>query len=344
MVTAQPARTSIIYKVRTSVIALAVGVVALSCSPHKHSRTFYRMSTYVSVSIVSPRAPSKQTWQALDSLLIAWDTRFSQEHPHSEVLRLNASAGATLPVSVELAEMISLGLRYADTLNGSFDPTIYPIKKLWSFLGSPDSCTIPSPEALAHACQHVDYTRVKLLADPPRIQADSGIAFDLGGIAKGGALLRVARFLNNAGYANYLIEAGGDIVCKGTGLNGKFWRVGISHPRQKDSIVAILPLLEGSIVTSGDYQRFCMVNGMRYHHLFDARTGYPTQKNQSVTLWTQNPINADILTTGLFSWQWQDIIAFVEAREPMECLVIDSAGQLHESSGWTRFIHTSAQP
>ncbi|MCX7727792.1 MAG: FAD:protein FMN transferase, partial [Chitinispirillaceae bacterium] len=133
---------------------------------------------------------------------------------------------------------------------------------------------------------------------------------------------------------NYLVVAGGDIVAKGNKPDGKPWLIGIRHPRKADGILATLPFTNGSIVTSGDYERFRIVNGKRYHHIFHSKTGRCCNNNQSVTIAGLDPREVDILSTGLFCLPAKDIVDYVNKRSHLECVVVDSAGTIYISDGW----------
>jgi thiamine biosynthesis lipoprotein len=109
--------------------------------------------------------------------------------------------------------------------------------------------------------------------------------------------------------------------------------VGIQKPRG-GGVLGAVEIDSGSIVTSGDYERFRIVDGVRYHHIFNSKTGYSCPTNQSVTVWGPDPVEADIMTTGLFCRSASEILEFINARSRLECLVVDSSGQIFISNGW----------
>jgi thiamine biosynthesis lipoprotein len=127
---------------------------------------------------------------------------------------------------------------------------------------------------------------------------------------------------------------GGDVLIKGRRADGKPWRIGLQHPRQKQKLIASLELENGSVFTSGDYEHYWMIGGRRVHHIFDPRTGCSCLKNQSLSLWGPGPVETDIIATGIFCWDRDSILAFVERRPRFQCLVVDSAGRVAISRGW----------
>jgi len=321
-------------------ILLVVGAIVLvwCARPRIEKHVFYRMDTIVEVTVVT-RPPDSAAvsvvWRRIDSLLEDWEQRFSQSHPRSEVLRVNKRSGPRVQISADLADMVDLAVRYGDTLSGGFDLTIFPLKLLWGFGEQDTALTIPSRAAIDSTLRHVSYKKVRLCPSRDTLMIDDpATMIDLGGIAKGEALCRISRLLSEAGYADYLVNGGGDIVSRGKRPDGKPWFIGVQHPRDRERLLAALPLESGTIYTSGDYERFYDYDGRRYHHIFDPKTGYSATSNQSVTIWNMDPREAKMFSTGLFSRPSREIVAFIEARPRTECIVVDSAGGIFVSQGW----------
>jgi thiamine biosynthesis lipoprotein len=294
------------------------------------------MDTVVDITIVAlPGADLKPVWDAVDMVLKDWQERFSQTHERSEVLRMNERDADTVAVSAQLAEMVSMAVAYGDTLGGMFDCTILPVKKLWGFDEQHMLGRIPSEQELKDAMTQVCYKRITVNSETQKVAfSDTATKVDAGGMAKGFSLKKIAALLDSCGYSDYLIVAGGDIVIKGRRYDGAKWRIGIQHPRDRERLLAKLKIGGGSVVTSGDYERFWIEDGIRYHHIFNAATGKCCRANQSLTVWAPNPVEADILSTGLFCEKYQNILAFIEKRPRLECVVVDSGGQVHISKGW----------
>ena len=319
--------------------AIALFVTALMCGrPFIVKHVFYRMDTIVEVTVVMPeKDPGREValWRRIDSLLESWEQRFSQIDARSEVLRVNERTSSRVAVSQDLAGMIELAVRYGDTLSGGFDCTIFPVKLLWGFGERDTALTVPDPAVLDFALRHVSYKKVHLC--PTRdtlIIDDPATMIDAGGIAKGEALCRIHRLLSDAGFTNYLVNGGGDIVSKGAKPGGKPWFIGVQHPRNPERLLAALPLDSGAVYTSGDYERFYLRGDKRYHHIFDPRTGYSATGNQSVTIWDMDPREAKMFSTGLFCRPAREVVAFIEKRPRTHCIVVDSAGTVFVSSGW----------
>jgi thiamine biosynthesis lipoprotein len=182
----------------------------------------------------------------------------------------------------------------------------------------------------------VDYRKVRVNSAYDSVFfATREVRLDVGGVAKGFATREVGRLLERMGVGRYLISSGGDILAKGRRADGNRWRVGIQHPRRPDAMLGVFELDGGAVFTSGDYERYRMTpSGERVHHIFDARRGHSCLTNQSVTIRSPDPLRAKMLSTGLFCRDARDIVAFVEARPPLECVVVDSSGAVVMSKGW----------
>jgi len=315
----------------------AISAAAVSCRQKLNHRAqrFYYMDTIIEVTLAGvDSSRAAPLWGSLDSLMAQWDSRFSQNHEQSEIRLLNMRREETVAVSPLLGEMIALSLAWADTLDGGFDITLLPIKELWG-LGEerPDSFAPPTGAAIAEALARTGGKRVHLSAAADSAGfADSSVVIDIGGVAKGFALREIARFLENEKIADYLVAAGGDIICRGRRSDGAPWRIGVQHPR-RPGLLAAMPLKQGAVVTSGDYERFREYNGKRYHHIFNPETGRPCNRLQSLTIVARDPTIADILSTGLFCRTPAAVLDFVESREDLECLGVDAAGGVFISSG-----------
>jgi thiamine biosynthesis lipoprotein len=296
------------------------------------------MDTMAEVSIsVSHGYNPKPLWSSADSLLARSEARFSAEGDSSEVHAVNARMSGALRVSAELWEMLRAGIDYGDTLGGGFDITVLPLKEAWGLCERCGGDTpLPDSLAVSVALRSVDYRNVRVNGAGDSVFFGSPeTRVDVGGIAKGFAVAWLGALMRSYGIDDFLISAGGDIAASGHRPDGAPWRVGVRHPRNPAELIAAVPLESGAIFTSGDYERARGgEDGRRYHHIFDPASGYPCGKNQSLTIRAADPVRADILSTGLFCREAEDILAFVNARADMACLVVDSTGKIFKSPSW----------
>ncbi len=225
----------------------------------------------------------------------------SAHKPDSEISRINSAAGRhPVKVSAETFAILARAVSYSSRLEGRFDVTIGPVSELWGFNGDRD-VALPQPERLQALLKLVDFRNLTLSeADSTAYLRVKGMRLDLGGIAKGYAIDRAATVLRAHGLQDFLINAGGDIYASGTKPEGQKWRVGVQHPRRPRALLATLEVSDMAVATSGDYERFVEIDGVRYHHILDPETGYPATQCQSVTVFAPTAEEADVWATYCF--------------------------------------------
>jgi len=295
------------------------------CGLREFRNEFPSMSTYVKVTAYARRAPS---WEALHRATEVWVRQLDHRAAGSATATLNEKG--MLPAGSEgealLRGVLADAVRVAARTEGAYDPTILPVVRLWNF---DDGGRLPSPEALAAAVSLVDYTTVRVtgaLALAPGQQAD------LGGVGKGAVVDLIADHLAGQGIERFLVEAGGDLLVAGLKPGERPWRIWIQHPRAPEAALAILEIGAAgerrAVVTSGDYERYLEVDGVRYHHILDPGTGWPARASVSVTVIAERAAEADALATGLFvagpaGLRWFEDDAGVQAL-----VVTDTDGEL----------------
>lgn len=220
---------------------------------------------------------------------------------NSEISKINKEAGIKpVRVSGETFAIVQRALNYAQKLDGLFDVTIGPLTSLWGF-SSPEGGHLPEKNEIAKNLKLIDYHDTALnLRDTTIYLTKKGMSLDLGGIAKGYAIDRGSAVLKKMGITNFILNAGGDIYVSGHKDENTPWKVGIKDPRDGQKIIASFALKDYAVATSGDYERFIIVDGQRYHHIIDPRTGYPGSLAQSSTTFAPTVEEADVMATYLF--------------------------------------------
>lgn len=239
----------------------------------------------------------------------------------SDVAHLTASSQGA-EVAPETAAVIALGLQVATASSGAFDMSLGRLKGLWGI--ETEAPRVPALTEIRQALAGAGPDGLRL--DGLRVEKTSStLAVDLGAIAKGYAVDRAAELLRNAGIVSASINAGGDIRLIGD-RNGRPWRIGIQHPREADRQLATMELVDVAVVTSGDYERFFEQDGVRYHHIFDPRSGYPAGRCQSVTVVTPSAALADALSTAIFVLGPEDGLALLRLFPEAEALIVAADG------------------
>ncbi|MHB8170645.1 MAG: FAD:protein FMN transferase [Thermincolia bacterium] len=263
----------------------------------------------------------------------------SRYDSNSEVTKINRFAGIkAVAVSPETFFVINKAVYYANLSEGAFDPTVGPLVDLWA-IGTPQA-RIPPPEEINHVLKLVDFRQIILNEKTATIfLPKAGMELDLGAVAKGYAVGRAVDVLRQNGIATAKIDAGGDIMVMGTKPGGQPWRLGIKHPRGKEKLLATLTAVNENLVTSGDYQRFFMDQGRRYHHIFDPRTGYPVRDLISATIVTGDPLLGDILSTAVFVLGPQKGLALTGEIKGTGVIMVTPEGKVLLSPGLEKRVN-----
>ena len=261
------------------------------------------------------------------------DSDMSEWKENSPLTKVNNAAGQE-PVVVpeDLFKTVQRSLEIAQTTSGAFDPTWASLWELWKFDGKN---IVPSMEVVEEILPRVNWKNVQLDENTSTIYLPQGAMLGLGGIAKGVALDLARDALIGKGVNDFMIVAGGQVLVNGL-KNGKSWRVGIRDPKKEQhEYFAVLKVTDTCVSTSGNYEKFFIKDGVRYHHIIDPRTGFPAKDTVSVTVLCKDASLADALSTALFVMGTEKGMQFVEHTVGVEALFIDSESVLHKSSGFT---------
>ncbi len=315
-------------------LALLAGVLLTACGPDPvYKQQSYVFGTLVEITIHGE--PQDRARQAAAQVLREFDALHRRLHPWEagELETLNA-AFARGPEPVEVAPDLSALLKdaaaWSGRTEGLFNPAIGNLVRLWGFHADEYTPRLP-PKTEIKRLVAAAPSMQDLVIEADRIASrNPAVRLDLGGYAKGYALDRAAAILRQAGVRNALVNIGGNIIALGRKGN-RPWRVGIQHPRRGGAL-ATLDLHDGEAIgTSGDYQRFFEVDGRRYCHLIDPRSGQPVQGVQAVTVIARPPhagVTSDVASKPLFiagAKGWRDMASRLGIHE---VLFVDGDGRV----------------
>ncbi len=230
------------------------------------------------------------------------DGRMSTYLRDSELSRFNAwREESPFPFSAETLEVLTLALEVSRSSGGAFDATVAPLVAAWGFGPSERLPAAPSEEELDRLRQHIGYEKLELVAGQGLRKLDPAVSCDLNAIAKGYAVDRIAAALLGAGLTDFMVEVGGEVRTAGKNAFGVAWRIGIEAPRQGVRRLHTMVSLSGvALATSGDYRNFYEVDGKRYSHTIDPRTGRPVEHaGASVSVIAEDCAVADAWATAL---------------------------------------------
>lgn len=257
----------------------------------------------------------------LDLMMNPWN-------PTSELSRINREAGdGPVETTPEIIEVVQRALHYSALSRGAFDISFASVGQHYDYRASKK----PDREELESDRGNIDYRAIKLNPSQREILfSKKGLQIDLGGIAKGYAVDRAIGILRDAGITSAVVSAGGDSRILGD-LGDRPRTVGIRHPRKEGEFAVLIPLADTAISTSGDYERFFIVDGVRHHHILDPKTGESARKVQSASILTTNAIDSDALSTTAFVLGVEKGLALINSLPGVDAIFIDGAGKLHYS-------------
>jgi thiamine biosynthesis lipoprotein len=269
------------------------------------------------------------------------DRAMSPHKPGSELCRINREAAQrAVPLSDEMWRLVERAVGFSELTDGAFDISYAAVGQHYDYRARrrPDAAT------LAQAREHVGWR--KLLLDPQARTlrfAEPGMRIDLGGFAKGHAVDNAAALLRQRGIRHAMVSAGGDSRIIGD-RRGRPWSVAIRDPRRAGEAVAVLPLEDVSISTSGDYERYFDDGAERVHHLIDPATGRSPQGVHSVTVLTDDGLSCEALSKAVFVMGPVRGLALIEGLPGVDAVVVDAAGALHASSNLLQGLPQTPQP
>ncbi len=319
---------------RQALGTLLLGIAGAGCQRPAPSveRSFMSFATIINVRIDDPVGTSAQ--RAIDALQVAFATinRDWYAFGVGELGQVNAAlrAGKSARLSEPLGELILRAQTLRSRSGGRFDPAIGNLGALWHFdefaTGGPlDAIAEAGDIARALAINTAGFTLTRddgywtLRAGAP------GLQIDLGGIAKGAALALGANLFREHGIDRALIDAGGDIITLGAAQSAPF-RIGLKDPRAVSVSAAISVQAGEAIMSSGDYARFWLIDGKRYQHIIDPRSGWPVTAAQACTVVHRDPLLADAAATALIVAGAGDFLSVCDAMGVDKALLVDNLG------------------
>ncbi len=271
-----------------------------------HILTGPTMGTVYTVKYLAPAraVDDSEVRGVIDQILVRLTHEFSTYDPASELSKLNAAAAEEwLPVSPEMFEVMRIALEFNQLSGGAFDMTVGPLVALWGFGSTvPKQDRVPAEAEIAAALRLVGADQIELRKEPPAVKKKQGkVSIDLNALVPGYAADQIAARLEQFGIRHYLVDLGGEFKLKGHNQDGEPWAIAIEQPQTGERGAALVLKLTGKgLSTSGDYRNFFELDGQRYSHEIDPRSGRPIRHNlASVTVIAGSAMQANGLATAL---------------------------------------------
>lgn len=319
------------------ILPLLVTATAAQTASYSESRLVMG-SAFTLTAVAADEAAARQAVEAgfeeavrIERLISSWD-------PQSETAAVNRMAGiAPVKVSRELFDLIYRSKKVSELTGGLFDVSFASIDRLWRFDGT--LTTLPDSAEVARSVALIDYRNIALNRDSLTVfLRHAGMKIGFGAIGKGYAANRCKAVMQNLGIESGVVNAGGDLIAWGSQSGGKPWTIGIADPERQDHALSWLEIGGMAVVTSGDYERFVEIDGRRFAHIINPKTGWPAQGLRSVTIICPDAELADALATAVFLMGSDQGIRFVNTLAQVECLLVDDAGRLHASDGVNLYL------
>lgn len=309
------------------ILLLFAAAMALSlggCAETAETKYFYAMDTLMELQLYGDDG----TVAALcEERVRELEGKMSVTLEESEIATLNREGRAK--VSEDTLAVLQAGLKVSRVSDGAFCLSLYPASRLWGF--TEEEQRVPKREELNTAAALIDDGQITL--NDGEVSIKPGMALDLGGVAKGYAADCLDALLEESGIDHAFLSLGGNVWVRGGKPDGSAWRVGIADPMGGEYI-GIVELTEGSVVTSGGYQRNFTHEGETYHHILDPQTLYPAKSGlKSATVVAKESAYADGLSTALFVLGEEQALALQKARGDFECILITEDSRVVVSDG-----------
>ena len=291
-------------------MVIAVGVIRYKTKVYTARKSKILMDTIVEISINSKDKNINDTMEKTIAFIKKLDNKFSYYEEDSYLNQLNIRNKTK--IDQDFYELLQLSKKIYIESDSLFDVSIAPLVDLWDFSRK----ELPNPDSLEESLRKVNYSRI--VFDKDSINIPSKMKLNFGALAKGFIIDKTIQFLKRNDVDFGYINAGGDI--RFFGYDRKI-KLGIQHPRNKNKVISTLSIKNQAIVTSGDYERFFEIDGKRYHHIINPKTGYPVKNTISVTVLAPTAVLADALSTAVFLLKPEEGINLIKTYPHTEAII-----------------------
>lgn len=306
------------------------------------NKTWMTMGTIATVTIAAP-----DTEKADEALKICKNitTRINAEvsifMPDSNLSKLNSAKGEWTELMPDTKQLLILSRKYAEISNGAFDPTVSDLVKLWGFNIRKHITEVPTDKEIQNTLKNTGYTNIVISNNSARLKSPKA-NIDFGGIAKGYAVDICYNELKKKNFKNYIVNIGGNLRVSGQATPDRLWTIGVRNPFDKNKLLGKLQLPSGmALATSGNYERFEYIDGKRYAHIIDPRTGRPVSGMAGTTVLSTLGVETDAMSTSLYVLgidAGQTILKqtpnccalFVPDKQPIQIIITPAFAELFE--------------
>lgn len=318
---------------RLQITSILLIVISFCFSQETYKRSLILMGSDFDITVVAKDKVIADQYidvavgeiERIEKLISSWDA-------NSQTSLINGNAGVQrVIVDQELFELIERSIQISKLTDGAFDISYASMDKIWKFDGSMKE--MPSEEEIKTSVSKVGFHNIILDKEKSTVFLKlKGMKIGFGAIGKGYAADKAKLLLVSKGVEAGIINASGDMNTWGKQPDGSEWKVAITNPLNKNNAFALLPIVDGAVVTSGNYEKYAVFNNKRYTHIIDPRTGYPSSGIVSVTVFAPKAELADALATSIFVMGKEVGINRMNQLKGIECIIVDDQGEIYTSN------------
>ncbi|MDR6763114.1 thiamine biosynthesis lipoprotein [Flavobacterium sp. 2755] len=315
-------------------------VFAISCCLSAHSQILRKRTTLLmggrfDISIVAKDSlTAEQNINEVIAEITRIENLISDWKPDSQVSQVNQNAGIKpIKVDREVFELTQRAIKLSEITNGGFDVSFAAMDRIWKFDGS--MTEMPSAEAIKKSVEKVGYKNIILDSVESTIFLKlKGMKIGFGALGEGYATDKCRAMMIAKGIQAGIINGSGDMSTWGKQHNGQPWKIGITNPFKPEKVLAVVPLNQGAVTTSGSYEKFVVFNGKRYSHIINPATGYPATGLCSVTVFGPNAETANGLSTSLMVLGQKEGLLLLQKFPEYSCVMIADNGKVIKSKNF----------
>ncbi|UUF13576.1 MULTISPECIES: FAD:protein FMN transferase [Flavobacterium] len=316
-------------------------VFAISCCLSAHSQILRKRTTLLmggrfDISIVAKDSlTAEQNINEVIAEITRIENLISDWKPDSQVSQVNQNAGIKpIKVDREVFELTQRAIKLSQITNGGFDVSFAAMDRIWKFDGS--MTEMPSAEAIKKSVEKVGYKNIILDSVESTIFLKlKGMKIGFGALGEGYATDKCRAMMIAKGIQAGIINGSGDMSTWGKQPNGQPWKIGITNPFKPEKVLAVVPLNQGAVTTSGSYEKFVVFNGKRYSHIINPATGYPATGLCSVTVFGPNAETANGLSTSLMVLGQKEGLLLLQKFPDYSCVMITDNGKVIKSKNFS---------
>ncbi len=305
---------------RKDIINIILFILVFAFAAYRYSsRTFssqrsaFVMDTIVDIKIETKHKESDEILNNAFKLIEEYENKFSFYTNESQIWKFNNSVIDSLLIDDDLNKILTIAEELYQKTDKHYDITIGALSDIWNF----DNEVVPSKINIKKAMKHTNFS--KLMIQDNYLHKPESMKINLGSLAKGFIIDEVVEYLKQQNVVSGFVNAGGDMRIFG---REKPFKIGIQHPRNElNELIDVINVGNGSVVTSGDYERYFIENGKRYHHIIDPLTGYPSRNAISVTVIAKSALMADAYSTALFLLEPEQSLKLAQETEGIDAAI-----------------------